>query len=217
MNNKSATLIGYDLRVDPRGAQGFATELPPSKYYLGENIQYALSADERIWPRIEDGNILETLFAKDRKEFVGEKGRNGLGFYDKLKDISDIVLSDEILVLELITFSEYLDILGPQVCEDGSILNFSICGKQIEKHDTNSTFIGYDILNTYLISSILNTVYSDADKRTLKTYVPYLNQYGLFSDYKIAKEFCSVSNTNLPTESPFFVGSLAVKGKINPR
>lgn len=214
-------IIGFSLNIFPElCAKEIWTLSNRQRYLLNSKIFQPLTADEMMWPSLKEDELKEVfdVFIKQTGHSV-EHLHNSINLLKYIPD-SWFHYSAEIWVTIgwLMAFSvenkkaeELQHVYG----------KLNITGKEVEDIISDGwILVGYDIVDDGSISGLANCSYKSGEKERLSSYVPLLNQYGLFNSYVHANEFCEKTNERVPEHAPFCIQGIWAhpnnKGLISP-
>ena len=167
-------------------------------YLLDPGIEFPLSVDRAAWPEIDSIEIKQMLFVD---HFTDEfSAPNGLDLYSARNSIDEFFNANLIAIGFDKPIADYLR-------KKNSILGI--------KYRKAMRFVGYDICDDSLISSLTNCAISQEEKSLLQLkYAKNFNEYGLFQDDTCARECALELDHLVPEHRPFLVAGLNIVGAI---
>lgn len=171
-----------------------------SIYLLKVDIKYPLSIDSSVWPEADDCQNIGNYAFEDLSEECN------FDIYKIPKDLTPEIAAPNVLVafvMEVESYEKFCQTIGFHACDS----EFSVA----ELVNAGWKFIGFDIAEESLISGLSNCGYRADELQEVKSlFLDNLNEYGLFDDLQVAKEFCEYSNNRVSEHAPFFVFGMYV-------
>lgn len=189
-------VYGYSIRcldVDPEWTQKRRAE-----FLLRPELEVPKSVDSNVWQEISS-QMVETNFGKmplpqwDDREKMLMACDYRPSMTDRVELTIAVFVEDDELPPEYIVANDIEPIESPA-----------------------GHFIGYDIADEGLTSSISNCGYSEAEIVFAKSrYAKKINKHGLFDDLLVAKGFLEYSLRRMPEHSSFYVYGLFLDKEIS--
>jgi len=200
-------ILGFQSRVAPQKLKPWDTERRRN-YLLRENIIVPLSVDIAVWPLSRNEELLFELFPNYSHDANGAP--NGLNLFrlsSPLLTAHQSLYDDSYLIAISACSDVSIRLKKQHFIEDAAI--------NIDDLERNGwTCLGYDVTDQWFYSGLMNCGYEEDQKATLsKCYSGDINEFGIFISEESAISFCSISNSRVPTHSPFFVCGVWVNGK----
>jgi hypothetical protein len=177
--------IGYDVRfTSPIDTMHKSIER------LKEDTEIIMSVDHATW---------HSLF--DMEDFIRPKWTGPRQYlWENLTTLEDFLIQ---LKPDLsVTIIGVTQFISDDKLNDPKY-NYPIIPEKIPK---KWKFLGYDVADYYLLSSLSNVLYSGNELTFLKKdFASDLNKYHLFDNIKFAERFRQYSDKNVIEHSPFFV------------
>ncbi len=194
----SETLLGFQLRVDPRDLQAWDS-IRRAKYLLTESIERPLSVDTTVWPLSKDESLCSNIFVD--YETDPTKAPNGLDVYQLRNQPGNEKHSQE--ASGLIAITSFGDIAG-ELKARHAIQDATTSVADLEAAGWGR--IGYDVADYWLTSGLTNCGYMPSEKTALSArFGGVLNAHGLFDDADDAARFGMESSNRVPEHAPFVV------------
>ncbi len=173
--------LGWDGRV-----ADYVSEYPID-IRLSMAAERMLSVDKMIWPR--SAAFLKLLKTNE------DLGRNWtLNLYPHSSVVSELPSTTAVRISCLASQTE----IDPERF-------YPAAGVEEEV-----TVLGYDVADIWLLSGVMNIVYSEEDRVAWPQFVSALNENHLFDDPRIAIEFVEVLDARTTEHAPFVVCQVAV-------
>jgi len=210
----SALLIGYVAREIwshpgamkiPDGLSSW-TEENRKRYLLRSDVERPCSVDMDIWPSVFD--LSEVAGARQYEP------------YDSIQDISSDL---ESLLLSIRIMSSSIgktSIVAISVCSNMSEWTGRCTAPAPSSIQNNWVFLGYDVADMWLMSSLCGGLYSDDLKimdKIRSQYIKSINAHHLFNDFDTALDFERLSNDVRPEHRPFSVFGVWIITTINDK
>lgn len=188
-------VYGYSIRrldIDPDW-----TKKRRSEFLLCPELEIPKSVDSNVWQEISS-QMVETNFGKmplpqwdDR-----EKMLMACGYRPSMTGLVE---------LTIVVFVDNNELPPEYIISNNIELIENPAGH----------FIGYDVADDGLTSSLSNCGYSAAEIVFAKSnYAEKINKHGLFDDLLVAKSFLEYSSQRMPEHSPFYVYGLFLDKEI---
>jgi hypothetical protein len=198
-------VLGYDARekwMDPpaAGARVGGWDIANKRtWLLRSNVTRPLSVDHLVWASVFDAEpnlprpTYATGFIQDLWSMLSHL-RHWLGDHKVHKAYSIICITLEPNDEDLNVWEHILERTDPAHV------------------DKSWTFLGYDVADRWLLSGLSNCTHcSEADFIELQSHFgPFINEYHLFDEIRIAEEFRAVSNMRVRDHAPFYVHGIRV-------
>lgn len=208
-NFKRQHLVGFSLRILPVLCEKKWSLDKRNFFLLDPDTPEPLSADDMMWSCLDEDVIIQ--------------------FFDKycINKITDVdLLYNKIALLKNIP-SDWFDSSISPWSEKAWLIALSAELKFAEELkyiygdffpnvelqyiiNRGWCFIGFDILDEGSISGLMNCGYMNDEKKQLANFIPFLNYYGLFNSFEVAKKFSVESDKRVPEHAPFHIAGIWV-------
>ncbi len=200
--NIKEKILGFAVR------KGFVNSKPiewdderRSIYLLKADIKYPLSIDSSAWPEADDYQNVGNYAFEDLPEECN------FDIYKISTDLTPEIVAPNVLVavfMEIESYEKFCQTIGFYACDNEL--------STVELVNAGWKFIGFDIAEESLISGLSNCGYrADELQDAQFQFLSNLNEYGLFDDLQVAKEFCEYTNKRVSEHAPFFVFGMYVQ------
>ena len=188
-------VYGYSIRTLDIDSDW--TQKRREEFLLIPDVEVPKSVDSNVWQEISS-QMVETNFGKMPLPQWGDREKMLLScdYRPSMTDMAE---------LTIIVFVDD-DEIPPEYIVANDIEPIESCAGH---------FIGYDIADEGLTSSVSNCGYSEAEIVFAKSnYAEKINKHGLFDDLLVANSFLEYSLRRVPEHSPFYVYGLFLDKEI---
>lgn len=188
-------LLGYDAREMWLNYQNDWEQEHRSNFLLREDLIKPLSTDDMVWKGVTD------LYEIKTPDWIGANS-----IWEDLEHLEGFLGKHKQLVkpywVILITWLSE----NPKAYKSEYDAPYFEPVKPAQKKDSWK-FLGYDISDAWMLSGLMNCGYTPPDdiESLRKKWSIYLNEYHLFEDFEIAREFRDFTDVRVKEHAPFSV------------
>ena len=188
-------IVGFLLKIWPN--KNNWSKSRQKRYLLNEEIKNILSVDETVHSSID---LDENNISHQAEFYFGQEL------------LEECILQNNHLSIAVSMIEEPYKSLF-RYSKENSIYIPNIL--LTPNNDFYVDFLGYDVGDFMLISSLTNCGFTIEVKNNLTFFKDKLNKYGLFSDIVTAEEYKTISDLRVKEHAPFYIfGLYQIKFKV---